>query len=140
MKLVRTDYLESGIFGELEIKPNEGKLATLEHAYPEEHGLWLPKIPEGSYKCVRSDHRLHGMDHDFHTFEITNVPGHSNILFHPGNTENDSEGCILLGSFRTGGMIFKSKDAFERFMTELVGINEFTLEILRGDLSPGEST
>src|ERR1019366_5162702 len=132
MKLVRLDYLESGIFGELEIKDGV-KLATLEHAYPDEHQFWYPKVPENTYTCMRGDHRLHGMDHDFHTFEIMNVPDHKGILFHPGNTENDSEGCVLLGSFRQNGGIFKSKDAFEKFMTELVGLNEFELTITRGD-------
>lgn len=132
MKMIRTDYLEDGIFGELEIKENV-KLATLERAYPSEHGLWLAKIPEGVYKCIRGYHRLHGMDFDFVTFEITNVPGHSSCLFHWGNKEIDSDGCILLGTYRNGNLIFKSKIAFETFMTELVGINESELTITRGD-------
>lgn len=74
------------------------------------------------------------MDYDFTTFEVTNVPGHTGILFHWGNSEGDSSGCILLGEYRTGSMVFKSKKAFEHFMTKLIGINEFELEITRGDI------
>lgn len=33
------------------------------------------------------------------------VPGRTNILFHGGNTKEDSKGCILLGSRREGDRI-----------------------------------
>lgn len=50
-------------------------------------------IPEGSYSCKRVD------SPQFHdTFEVTNVPNRTHILFHKGNVAaEDSKGCILIG-------------------------------------------
>ena len=50
-------------------------------------------IPAGSYVTRRVTSPKFG-----ETFEVTGVPGRANILFHHGNTEEDTEGCILLGS------------------------------------------
>ena len=49
-------------------------------------------IPHGTYKCKRIDSPKFG-----NTFEITNVPGRTHILFHKGNLDDDSHGCILIG-------------------------------------------
>lgn len=77
---------------------------------------------------------MHGMTEDFETFEITGVPGHSNLLFHWGNFNQDSEGCILLGE-RTaeegnGEMITNSRAAFARFMGIQAGIGSFDLIVV----------
>lgn len=32
------------------------------------------------------------------SFEVLNVPGRSNIIFHEGNSTNDTRGCILVGT------------------------------------------
>lgn len=92
-KLFRPD----GIFSEL--RDDQGNLLaeTLEHAYEVEPGVWRPKIPNGTYQCWLGDHLLHGMTEPFETYEITGVPGHSNLLFHWGNFDQDSEGCVLVG-------------------------------------------
>ena len=71
-------------------------MVTLEHAYFF-NGAYTPKLHNGVYTCVRGPHRLHGMIDFFSTFEITKVSGHSGILFHWGNYNEDSEGCILTG-------------------------------------------
>ena len=49
-------------------------------------------IPAGPYHC----RRFHGPKWR-NTFEIM-VPGHTAVLFHAGNVEADTRGCILLGS------------------------------------------
>ena len=49
-------------------------------------------IPAGTYKCKRVNSPKFG-----NTFEVTNVPGRSHILFHKGNIDDDSHGCIILG-------------------------------------------
>ncbi len=105
---------------------------TLEHAY-QEGELWLPKMKLGSYTCQRGMHRLNGMEQDFETFEITAVPGHTNILFHWGNWTKDSEGCVLLGEALAesseGEMITNSKATFAHFMERLAGVDSFTLTV-----------
>jgi len=125
LTLERSEYGENGVFGRL------GPLYTLEHAYSIEsaHGkIWQAKVPLGVYKCVRGKHRTKHIG-EFETFEVTNVPGHTGILFHVGGTEVDSEGCILLGLARHGMSMIYSSDAFRRFMQSQLGVNEFTLTV-----------
>ena len=54
----------------------------------------MSSIPAQQYFCLRISSHTFGV-----TFEVTKVPGRSSILFHPGNTANDTKGCILLGQF-----------------------------------------
>lgn len=135
LTLTRTDFLSTGIFGELDADDESMTLFTLEHAYQVSESAdsasasWAAKIPSGVYKCLRGQHQLNGMTHAFETFEIMDVPGHSKILFHPGNTENDSEGCVLLGLARENNMILNSRAAFEKFMECQVGVDTFTINI-----------
>jgi len=55
-------------------------------------------IPVGIYTCVPHNSPAHP-----NTWELENVPGRTAILIHNGNTEVDSEGCILVGN-QTGTM------------------------------------
>lgn len=48
-------------------------------------------IPVGTYHCVPHD----SPDHP-NVWEVTNVPGRSEILIHNGNYLKDTEGCILV--------------------------------------------
>src|SRR4051812_34647731 len=96
LKLVRKEFRQDGIFSELYDEQDNLIAHTLEHAYllggkgPGEEGYtYIPKIPNGTFTCQRGPHRLHGMDHDFETFEITGVEGHDNLLFHWGNYNKD---------------------------------------------------
>ena len=110
-------------------------METLEHAYAAPDGAWRPKIPPGVYRCVRGSHRLHSGP-AFDTFEVTGVAGHRGILFHVGNFNSDSEGCVLCGQKEavdpnTGQtMITGSRVAFAAFMQRLEGEDEFTLTVV----------
>ena len=129
------DFREDGIFSELRV---DGDLfcVTLEHAYPN-NGLWAPKLPRGAtYRCVRGLHRLRNYNKGdvFETFEITGVSGHSGILFHPGNKNEDSDGCVLVGKKRDQTItniviVTHSRDTFARLMEELKGIDDFMLRV-----------
>lgn len=136
MKLTRTDYLETGIFGFLADEYGANMYCTLEHAYPivpdggSASTNYAPKLPNGIYECIRGMHQLQDMIAPFETFEITGVPGHTNILFHSGNFNSDSAGCVLLGMARIGNSeITSSKIAFQKFMEEMTGIDSFELEV-----------
>lgn len=126
LKLNRIEFREDGIFSELLDESGKVLAHTLEHSYD-----LKPKLYDGAFTCVRGPHRLNGMTSIFETFEITGVKGHSNILFHWGNWNKDSEGCVLLGSgiaqSSQGQMVTNSKVAFQEFMALLSGFNSFSL-------------
>lgn len=50
-------------------------------------------IPAGTYDCIPHDSLKHPQ-----TWEITGVPGRSEILIHIGNTTKDTLGCVLVGT------------------------------------------
>lgn len=130
----RSDYRPDGIFSFILNENNEEVFATLEHAYEDEHGGYEPKIPPGKYSCQRGLHRLHGMTEDFETFEILGVEGHDGLLFHCGNFNKDSEGCILVGEkvadFGQSKGVTNSRFAFAQFMKMQEGVNMFQLTVV----------
>lgn len=121
LTLIRKDFTNDGIFGELIDEKGKLSLATLEHSYDNK-----PKLYDGVFVCKRGIHRLHDMI-PFETFEITGVQGHSNILLHIGNYNKDSDGCVLLGTDRKDKMITHSVIAFSKFMGILDNQQTFTL-------------
>lgn len=126
LKLVRYLKNSSGIYGKILREDSSQLCVTLEHAYPDGDG-YSPKIPPATYLCVRGTHMLHSGP--IETFEVTGVPGHTGILFHPGNTGQDSEGCILLGRIVLRDSIRDSRAMFNEFMALQAGIDQFKLEV-----------
>ena len=129
-ELRRTEFRPDGIMGEFSFDGDPGRFCvTLEHSYD-----CKPKLPTGIYTCVRGTHKLHN-GIPFETFEITGVAGHSGILFHAGNYNRDSEGCVLIGKDiavdpNTGEeMIIGSRAEFKEFMARLDGVDSFQLEV-----------
>lgn len=129
--LQRHQLKSTGIFGSL-ASADEIVAVTLEHAF-QNGDLWLPAIPEGVYTCQRGMHQLEGMKEPFETFEIMNVPGHTGILFHVGNYNRDSSGCVLLGSMiisdSAGDMITGSSKTFQKFMQLQAPVEMFQLTV-----------
>lgn len=140
MIAVRTDFRQDGIFSNLFAanKPEEIFCYSLEHAYndqpPGNIPNWKPKVPPGLYLCVLGDHRLHSMKTSFKTYMITGVAGHTNLLFHKGNIDNDSDGCSCLGlaeSYDQHGAkdVISSGLAFDKFMAFHGGESHFWLTV-----------
>jgi hypothetical protein len=129
LTLVRDTFTDKGIFG---ILTGDGfSCVTLEHAYPmplEHSQAFEPKLQDGSYTCVRGIHRLSNLI-DFETFEITGVLGHSDILFHKGNYNADSEGCVLLGEKVISDSITNSLVTFNKFLDFQQGCDTFQLVV-----------
>lgn len=51
---------------------------------------------------------------------LVKVPGFEGVRIHPGNTENDTEGCILVGRALGPGMITNSRDAFNSLYPKIL--------------------
>jgi hypothetical protein len=91
-------------------------------------GTYCPKIPNGTFKCTIGTHKLKdGCPRQL--YELMGVPKHTGVLFHIGNTNDDSEGCILLGTYLGTEEVCASKLAFDHFMALQAGL-DFTLTVL----------
>jgi hypothetical protein len=133
LTLTRKLFRADGIFSELVDDQGKFVAMTLEHSYSD-GDFFRPKIPNGTFQCVRGIHQLHGMAEPFQTFEITGVVGHTDLLFHAGNFNQDSEGCILLGqTIADDGMaemVTNSKMTFAAFMDREKDVQEFMLSVV----------
>lgn len=82
-------------------------------------------IPKGEYKVILS------MSNRFKKImpEVLNVPGFAGIRIHSGNTAEDTEGCIIVGTVRTPNGVGMSRDCFTRLMKRLEGQKEIKIII-----------
>ncbi len=85
-------------------------------------------IPAGRYRCERIRSPKFGW-----TFEVKNVPNRTHVLFHSGNTIEDTHGCILVGEEFSGTwdkpMLASSQRGFLEFLNLLDGVNAFELYV-----------
>lgn len=83
-------------------------------------------IPFGTYKVILS------MSSKFKKILplLLNVPQFDGIRIHPGNTDEDSSGCILVGINDIKGRISKSTITFNSLMTKLSKADNITIEII----------
>ena len=92
---------------------------TVEHTYPRvmvnNAVIQDVKIPDGDYVADRSYYNKGG----YAAYEIP-VPGHSNILIHRANNEDQLDGCIALG--KSFGKIWSDKDNFKDSVIYSLGV------------------
>jgi hypothetical protein len=50
---------------------------------------------------------------------LLNVPGFDGVRIHPGNTAEDTEGCLLPGLDRMGKSVGRSRAAFDPLFTQI---------------------
>lgn len=72
-------------------------------------------IPEGRYRVVVSRSPRFGRDLPL----LENVPNFEGVRIHPGNTADDTEGCIIPGRLRTARGVAQSRLAFEKLFASL---------------------
>jgi hypothetical protein len=127
VKLIRIAEVPSkGMFGVLKV--NETPFCvTLEREW-RENRTNESCIPTGQYTCKMVQSPRFGK-----TWEIVDVPGRTNILFHAGNRVDDSLGCILLaqhyGKLYGNLAIVNSGDTFKKFIHLTHNSNELHLTI-----------
>ena len=60
---------------------------------------------------------------------LLNVPNFKGVRIHPGNSNHDTEGCILVGQSISKDYISKSRKAFEKLFKKMQLAKEITLTI-----------
>jgi hypothetical protein len=118
LELIRLEESEAGTFGILRIQ-KEIALFTLE---PQDrvNAVSISCIPAQQYMCERFVSDRHG-----ETFRVKDVPGRAGIIFHAGNYQDETQGCILLGTGIATGKrgVNNSKLALVAFLEYLKGYN-----------------
>ena len=111
-----------------DVTGNERKFLcyTIEDEYREEKVKHETRIPEGLYKLtLRSEGGFHskhlsryGADWHKGMIWVNDVPNFTFILWHSGNTDESTSGCLILGNSQTSnkvqpdGFVGASRDAY----------------------------
>lgn len=126
LDLIRVGSSNRGTFGVL----RHGQVPfvlTLERPW-QDNEQRVSCIPAGRYRCRRIRSPKFGT-----TYEICEVPNRTHVLFHAGNTIEDTQGCILVGEEFSGTwdkpMLVSSQRGFAELMTYLDGASEFDVVI-----------
>ena len=92
-------------------------------------------IPTGTYKInmnvvsPKFKNRSWARPYNGKIPRLLNVPGFDGVLIHPGNTSEDSLGCVLVGKNTIKGMVTQSQDTFHELMEVLIKQNDITITI-----------
>jgi len=82
-------------------------------------------IPKGTYKVIiNQSNRFKKL-----LPLLLNVPNFEGVRIHPGNTNHDTEGCILVGRTKSKDFIGQSRKAFESLFAKMKLAKEITLTI-----------
>jgi len=124
IKIKRLHKTDSSTIGELTI---DGKFEcyTLEDKEREVKIKCETAIPKGTYKVIiNQSNRFKKL-----LPLVLNVPNFEGIRIHPGNTNHDTEGCILVGRTRSKDFIGQSRKAFATLFAKMKEAKEITLII-----------
>jgi hypothetical protein len=61
---------------------------------------------------------------------LLNVPNFQGVRIHAGNTNHDTEGCILVGQTRSKDFIGQSRKAYEKLFKKLQAAKDISIEIV----------
>jgi len=125
IQIKRLHKTENSTIGELTI---DGKFEcyTLEDKEREVKIKSETAIAKGTYKVIINQSnrfkRLLPL--------LLNVPNFEGVRIHPGNSNHDTEGCILVGKTRSQDYIGQSRKAFDSLFAKMQLAKEITLIIL----------
>jgi len=124
IEVKRLHRTENSTIGELTI---DGKFEcyTLEDKERDVKIKSETAIPKGTYKVIINQSnrfkRLLPL--------LINVPNFEGVRIHPGNSNHDTEGCILVGMNRSVDYITKSRKAFDSLFKKMQGAKNITITI-----------
>lgn len=83
-------------------------------------------IPKGTYKVIINQSnrfkRLLPL--------LLNVPNFEGVRIHSGNSNHDTEGCILVGQTRNKNYIGQSRKAFDKLFKKMQAAKDITITII----------
>lgn len=128
MKLLvkRVQFLKNCTIGYLYINGVDANIFTLEDTVRTRKVPGETAIPPGTYKVIvdYSNHFGKELPH------ILDVPNFEGIRIHPGNTDQDTEGCILVGKDWSGGnFIGRSREAFDELFALIKAAEAVEIEV-----------
>lgn len=120
ISLKRFESTDAGVFGQVTLDWDGTEFISLERMAVE--------IPVGTYKLA-----WHVSQHlgEATVPMLLDVPNRSYVLVHWGNTQNCSDGCLLIGTCRDGNAIDSTKSACHTLFALIgtVGIENCQIEI-----------
>ena len=124
IEVKRLHKCENSVIGELTID-GVWECYTLEDVERDVKIKNETAIPRGTYKVIINQSnrfkRLLPL--------LLNVPGFEGVRIHSGNTNHDTEGCILVGRTRSDDFIGQSRKAFDSLFKKMNKAKEITLTI-----------
>ena len=133
--LIRMTDGKDFTLGRIEDAEHKQICVTAERAWVDKNGDGLgdnsvSRIPAGTYVCQRDMHNKSSSS-PYEVWEITGVPGRSEIHIHRGNDPRiHSKGCPLVGTnFGPNGTVTESGKAFEKWMRVTASYDRITLRV-----------
>lgn len=127
LELIRLEKTEFGVVSILRI--NKEIFSCALEPPDKNNAADISCIPAGQYFVLPVQSPKFG-----NTFTVSGVPNRSNILFHAGNTKEDTHGCILLGEtigkLKGERAVLNSGATFKRFLDLLSGERKLPLTII----------
>ena len=115
IELKRDVYTNESTIGELWVD-GEFSCYTLEDVVrPGEKVYGKTAIPAGTYSVTMTYSPKFGKPMPL----VNGVPNFEGVRIHPGNTDEDTEGCILVGCTKSADFIGESRKAFAELLPQI---------------------
>lgn len=114
LELVRETFTDKSTVGRLSM---DGifNCFSLEDAVREEKIAGSTAIPEGTYEIIINYSQRFKKPMPL----LLNVPNFEGVRIHAGNTSEDTEGCIVVGTTRSEDFVGLSRLAFDKLFPEI---------------------
>ena len=133
LKLVRDTFTHKSTEGKLYIE-DEFECFTLEDVVREGPKVaHYTAIPYGTYEIAITFSNRFKRPLPL----LMSVPDFTGIRIHPGNSDVDTDGCILVGKEKQTNFVGRSREAFSLLFTKIqsaLAYGKVTIEIVKGEV------